>query len=236
MVHQLGYKLRGQIHQFSGKLCFGLGKVTSRFVEEMIYGIQARGSVRLSEVARALDEKITLKKVVDRLSRNLDSPGLSSRISASVEQEGLLRIRKDTLLIVDPSDLTKKYAKKMENLARIRDGSEKQIGWGYWLNVIVGAEIGESEIVPLSHELYSSKADDFVSENHQILEAVRRLSRASGGRGIFVLDRGGDRGRLYEEYVGTVSIHNPSARGSRCALPAKKSRDARTGFKLCASL
>ena len=66
-----------------------------------------------------MDEKITLKKVVDRLSRNMDSPGLSSRISASVEKEGALRTRKDTLLIVDPSDLMKKYAKKMENLARV---------------------------------------------------------------------------------------------------------------------
>jgi len=75
-VHQLGHKLREQIHHFSGKLCSGLGKVGSRFVEEMIYGIQARGSVRLSEIGRALDERITLKKSVDRLSRNLDGAGL----------------------------------------------------------------------------------------------------------------------------------------------------------------
>lgn len=43
MISQVGYKLREQIHQFSGELCTGLGKVDSRFVEEMVYGIQARG-------------------------------------------------------------------------------------------------------------------------------------------------------------------------------------------------
>lgn len=205
MIHQLGHKLREQIHRFSGKLCLGFGKVTSRFVEEMLYGIQARGSLRLSEVARALDEKITLKKAVDRLSRNLDAPGLSESLSASVLHEGAPRVGHDTLLIVDPSDLRKKYGRKMEHLARIRDGSEKEIGWGYWLNIIVGAEINGSEIVPLVHELYSSKAPDFISENHQILEASRRLREATEDRGIFVLDRGGDRGKLYEEYVGTDS-------------------------------
>jgi hypothetical protein len=45
-VHQLGHKLRAQIHQFSGKLCADRGKVSGRFIEEMVYGIQAqaRGS------------------------------------------------------------------------------------------------------------------------------------------------------------------------------------------------
>jgi hypothetical protein len=37
----------------------------------MLYGIQARQSVRLTEVARALAEKISVKKNVERLSRQL---------------------------------------------------------------------------------------------------------------------------------------------------------------------
>ena len=62
MVHQIGAKLRVQIHGFSGKLCIGMGKVLGMFVEEMIYDIQARVSVRLSEVGRSLMEKTSLKK------------------------------------------------------------------------------------------------------------------------------------------------------------------------------
>jgi hypothetical protein len=36
---QIADKLKGQIGEFSGKLCKGLPKVAGRSVEEMLYGI-----------------------------------------------------------------------------------------------------------------------------------------------------------------------------------------------------
>jgi hypothetical protein len=65
-----------------------MGKVIKRFVKEMVYGIQVRGSVRLSEVARSLDEKISLKKVIERLSRNLGRNGLADAIGEAVLRQG----------------------------------------------------------------------------------------------------------------------------------------------------
>jgi len=91
-----------------------MGKVSRRFVEGMIYGIQARGSVRLSEIARSLAEKTCLKNRIDRLSRNLGRSGLADSVSEAVLADGASRVEADTLLIVDPADITKKYAKKME--------------------------------------------------------------------------------------------------------------------------
>ena len=108
-----------------------MGKVSRRFVEEMIYGIPARGSVRLSEIARSLAEKASLKKRIDRLQRNLGRSGLADEISEAVLADGSSRIDTDTLLIVNPTDITKKYAKKMECLAKVRDASEKEVGLGY---------------------------------------------------------------------------------------------------------
>ena len=201
MIHQMGYKLRGQIQRFSGKLCEGMGKVTHRFVEEMLYGIQARGCVRLSEVARALEEKASLKKVIERLSRNLARRGLAEGIGEAVLREGGRKVGQDTLLIVDPTDITKKYAKKMECLAQVRDGSEKVLGMGYWVNTVVGAEVGSSQITPLVHKLYSQKAKDFVSENQETIDALREVYEATDGQGIFVFDRGGDRKELYDELL-----------------------------------
>ena len=37
----------------------------------MVYGILAENKLHLSEIARSLKENITLKKTIDRLSRNL---------------------------------------------------------------------------------------------------------------------------------------------------------------------
>lgn len=201
MVHQIGVKLRVQIREFSGKLCGGLGKVAGRFVEEMLYGIQARGSVRLSEVARALSEKTTVKKRIDRLSRNLGRSGLADGLGEAVLMEGASRIEENTLLIVDPTDITKKYAKKMECLAKVRDASEKERGLGYWVDTVVGVENASSEIVPLVHRLYSQDASDFVSENNELLDAMSKVYKATEGRGIFVIDRGGDRRSLYKELL-----------------------------------
>ena len=66
---RIATKLREQILRFSGELSLDLPKVGRRFVTEMIYGIQARQSLRLSEVGRALGEETPIKKIVERLSR-----------------------------------------------------------------------------------------------------------------------------------------------------------------------
>jgi hypothetical protein len=205
MVHQIGVKLRGQIQFFSGKLCAEMGKVAGRFVEEMIYGIQARGSVHLSEIARSLSEKTSVKKRIDRLSRNLARAGLGDEISAGILAEGAGRIEQNTLLIVDPTDIAKKYAKKMEYLARVRDGSEKKQSEGYWVDTVVGARPDSSEIIPLVHRLYSQNAGDFVSENHELLDVIRKVYRSTEGRGVFVVDRGGDRRTLYKDLLNQES-------------------------------
>jgi hypothetical protein len=116
-------------------------------------------------------------------------------------RQGVKRIHEDTLLILDLSDLVKPYAKKMEYLSRVRDGSEGKLADGYWLCQVVGVENEGNEITPLYGELYSSQAQDFRSENQEILKAIHKISKSVGQRGVWVVDRGGDRGKLYEELV-----------------------------------
>jgi hypothetical protein len=56
MVSRTAEKIRQQIAGFSGNLSRGLKKPAQRFVGEMIYGIQARKSVHLTEIGRSLGE------------------------------------------------------------------------------------------------------------------------------------------------------------------------------------
>ena len=185
-----------QIRRFSGEVSGGLPKTAARLVREVIYGVQSRGSVRLSEIARALEEKIRLKKVMARLSRQLNRPGLRQRVRENLLKLAAPRVGAETLLVVDLTDVIKPYARKMEYLARVRDGSTKKLGNGYWCCQVVGLERGSAEVMPLDQELYSQEAPGFVSENDEILKAIGRVSKATQGRGVWVIDAGGDRQKI----------------------------------------
>ena len=113
----------GTLHPFS--------KPLAKFVGDMVYGIQASQDVKLSQIARAMDEPISIKKLEDRLSRMLWSEGIEVGISGVVAHLGARRIRQDTLIVIDPADIRELYAEKMEYLARVRDGSTGGIGNGY---------------------------------------------------------------------------------------------------------
>lgn len=206
MIHQVGAKLRGQISRFSGQLCLDMGKVEARFIAQMIFGLCSCGSVRLTEIGRALNEKIRLKATHKRLDRNLDDPYLESGVSRGILQLAGPQVGKDTLLLVDPSDIIKKYARKMENLAQVRDGSEGVTGNGYWFCPVVAAEVGGERITPLAMRLWSQKAAGFESENDEVLSIVWQVLSATDKRGIIVYDRGGDRGMLYREWAADAQI------------------------------
>ena len=112
------------------------------------------------------------------------------------------RIGQDMLLILDLSDIAKKYAQKMQYLSTVRDGSDDgELTNGYWTTHVVGADLDSDRVLPLYQELYSQQAPDFKSENTQILSAIDRVHAAGQGRGIWVIDRGGDRSVLFERLL-----------------------------------
>jgi hypothetical protein len=189
--------LRVRIGRFSGDLSNGLSKPAGRFVGEMVYGILASESVMLTDVSRRLEENIELRKTHGRLSRNLQRPELERCVGDNLLGMAAGRIDDDSLLIIDPSDISKTHAKKMEFIGMVRDGSTKQIAPGYWTLHIVGAKVGSSNIVPLHQRLWSSKAPGFESENAEILNAVDSVMKHVGHRGLWVMDRGGDRIKLF---------------------------------------
>ena len=72
---------------------------------------------------------------------------------------------------------------------------------GYWLTCVVGAEHGENTITPLYQHLYSQDAPEFESENSEILKSVDEISTRTHKRGIWVVDRGGDRKKLIVPFL-----------------------------------
>lgn len=192
-------KVKFQLRSFLGKL--PVCKTAKRFVLNVVYGITGRASLRLTEIGRALQEPIKLQKTVNRLSQQLDRAGLWLELTRFTLQEAKERINDRTLLVLDLSDITKRYAEKMEYMATVRDGSKKELGNGYWLCQIVGVESGRSELTPLLNHLWSQKAPGHHSENEEILRCMGLVQEEVGPRGIWVIDRGGDRGNLFYPFL-----------------------------------
>lgn len=230
---KVAVKLRQKIVHFSGELSRGLPKPAHRFVAEMIYGIQARQSVMLTEVARCLEEPTTVKKTEERLSRQLAREGLGEVIQDNVLAKAAKRIKDDTLLIIDLSDIQKKYAKRMQYLAKVWDGSEGQVAEGYWVLNVVGTELQRDGIIPMYQHLYSAEAPDFVSENDEILKCVDITLKHVGRRGIWVMDRGGDRGDLIKPFLNRQIGFLIRLVGDRHLIFAGKARLAKDVARHC---
>ena len=196
--NRLQSRLKAQLTKFSVQLSEGLPRPLQKFVSQMLFGVQASQDVKLSNIARSLHEEVALIKTENRLSRNLESAKLESHLSERLAVLGSRRVEANTVLCLDLSDVRKEYARKMEYLALVRDGSTGDLHAGYWLCDITAAGSNGSEIVPLYQKLYSAEAKDFRSENAELLLAVDRVRSHTRGRGIWAVDRGGDRRELLE--------------------------------------
>ena len=174
-----------------------------------------------------LEEETRLKKVVERLGRQLNRKGLRKRVRENLLQLAAPRVGRETLLVVDLTDVRKRYAREMEYLAQVRDGSRGELGDGYWCCQVVAVERGSAEVMPLDQELYSQEAPGFVSENDEILKAVGRVRKATQGRGVWVVDRGVDRGKILKVLMDQEDRFIVRQRGDRHLISGRQRKSTR---------
>jgi len=188
----------------------------------MLFGIQSSQDVKLSNIARSLQEKISLIRTEKRLSRHLKSAELEKELPLQLVSMGSSRVQPNTVLALDLSDIRKEYAQKMEYLATVRDGSTGELHLGYWLCDVTGAEVNGSEIVPLYQKLFSVEAKEFTSENAEMLAAVDLIRTHTQGRGIWAIDRGGDRKKLLEPLLDRGARFVIRSTGKRTVIDRRK--------------
>jgi len=100
-------RLKAQLTKFSAEFSRGLSKPHTKFVSQMLFGIQASQDVKLSNIARSLKEEIPLSKTENRLSRNLKAAELESELMRQLVEMGSQRIETNTVLALDLSDIRK---------------------------------------------------------------------------------------------------------------------------------
>ena|SRR5271157_461918 len=220
-------RLKAQLARFTGQLTAGRSKPLRNFVGEMLFGIQASQGVKLSNLARSLQEEIPLLKTEDRLSRNLQAQELETHLRQGLLRLGRHRVESNTVLCLDLRDVRKEYARKMEFLDQVWDGSAGEVHPGYWLCSVTGAEVHGNELTPLYQQLFSVRAQDFVSENDELLSAIDQLRAQTAGRGIWAMDRGRRPAQALGAAAGAArTLCYPLHRTARGTGPAAPSRDA----------
>ena len=93
-----------KLWQFCHHFADDFSRPVNKFTQQMIFGILKSGSVQLNSIGRALQEKISLKKVVQRLSNHLAKAGLWQQISTATLKTQVALLKKCRFVIVDPTD------------------------------------------------------------------------------------------------------------------------------------
>jgi hypothetical protein len=194
-------RFKAQVSKFSGILSKGLSKTKQRFFKEVLYGIQASKDVKLSNISRALLEDIPLIKTENRLSRNLEDEDFSELINSEILRLGHRHVTSDMVIAIDPGDICKPYAKEMEHLCSVYDGTSKVGVKGYHLCQVTAANLQHNKIVPLHCELYST-AEGLVKNNtEKITEIIDKVTAVIGQIGTWAIDREGDNKSIINHFI-----------------------------------
>ena len=196
------YEMKREIEKFSKKVTNNTDKVTSKFVFDMQYGLSKGKSCLISEISRALDEKINLKNTIERLCDNLArlTDNQKNIIKNNYYKEINKYFSEEPVAIFDDSDISKRYGKKFEDLDRVVDASSsnKETVNGY--HVCEAVILGKNEKQPFSvySEIYSCKSKDFVSMNNYTIESIDTVIKVLNKKCNMVFDRGYDDNKIID--------------------------------------
>lgn len=175
-----------------------------RFVTDMVTGLVAGGHVHLAKVARATHRgEGHIHAASKRLGGHLASEHWNSApLAAELLRRSAAMVNDETLIPADTTDLAKHYARHLEGLGRIHDGSdpEGRTAPGYCIFQAF-VRVGTWQLFPLVVEPLKVYAGAATGENREILDHVLRVHEATGRKGTWVLDRGFDRRELFGPLV-----------------------------------
>ena len=168
----------------------------------MIYGILESQTVLLSDISRALKENISLKKTIERLSKNLKTLDKRNVVIDNYISDIKPYIDDNTVFCVDESEITKRNSKVLEAMGKVRDGSTGETNVnGY--NCLEIAALTSKYNMPISvySKLYSNVEKDFISENEEAFQGLNFIRERFNNKGIKALDRGYDDKKFYKYFT-----------------------------------
>ena len=166
-LNQLSSQIQVKFNQFSRHYVVGFNRPLQKLLRQMLFGILKSGKVQLNTIGRALPEKIPLKWTTKRLGQHLGIGGLWLAIMNKALHTQRSYLRQCCYMVIDLSDIQKRYAEQMAGLADVYDGGEHATGPGYWLCNMTSVDESGALMVPAYSELYSL-AEESSSENAKL--------------------------------------------------------------------
>lgn len=177
-----------------------LGRSSGRqfkFYLDMVYGTLKSKSIVLNDIAHSLNEEVSLKKVNERLYKNLmRAPDINER--HGLIAVGLSYMKDDEkVFIIDDTDVIKPFGKAFEGMGKVRDasfhGEYTKYDHGYKVTTITGLSSQRKQPIPLYDHVHSPNELDYLSANNVTNIGVQRIAtHLKKGEGVFVCDRGYD--------------------------------------------
>jgi len=190
------------LHSFLKNIGKNLSLPDKKFLRDGVIGLLRSGKPIVCQMARHLpNQKTKFISRLDRLESHLiKHSNFDNKIKTQLPTNWLPFIKDDTPIILDLSDIAKPYAKKMDYLATVRDGSSGQLVKGYWL-VELYASLSRKNPVPVLLEPFSHEEPYSPGQNPVVLDAVHKIFELTDNRGVLVVDRGFDGWVMFEDWL-----------------------------------
>lgn len=196
-----------------------LSKPKTKFITDLLCGILFSSNLILTHIASKVPHPGRITAIAKRFRRQLaDNQPFIKPLWFNYLGLASRRLDIDSLFPIDLSDLAKPYAKKMENIALVRDGDKGTLVTGYWCMEAYALD-KDGILWPLLIWPYSLEAQGVLSENEQVLKALALLDEYFGeGFGIYIFDRGFDRWNIIEPFLALKRHFIIRQRGDRMVV------------------
>ena len=194
---------QNDLRQFLRRFCPTLDKTRSKFFRQSLWGILLSRSLIVARWLKWIPDRCRHrfyrhKRLLNQLKSSDWNP---AQVLEQYQRNWAQRIAPDTPLIIDLCDLARPRARKLKYLALVRDGSDDgRLVNGYWC-IELYAYWGKGRITPLLLHPYSIEDPAVLGENAEILKQVDRVLAATEGKGVLVMDIGGDRDNLLIPWI-----------------------------------
>ena len=194
--------ISSNLHNFLKKTGRNLSVPDKKFLRDSTIGLLRCGKPIVCQMARHLpNQRTKFLSRLDRLEAHLGKDSMfDSKLKAELPEFWLPFIQDETPIILDLSDIAKPFAKKMDYLATVRDGSSGQLVNGYWL-VELYASLSRKNPVPVLLEPFSHEEPYSPGQNPVVLAAVHKIFELTDNRGVLVVDRGFDGWVMFEDWL-----------------------------------